>query len=77
MLTMIGVFIEDTLSALLRILLNTNSDLLTTEQVTEQDNEQVAREEAILAFSANIRTCRVKRNVDKCFTKEYNAFEKR
>jgi len=51
-----GVFIEFTLSALYEILQNTNSDLLATEQVTEQDNEQVGREERILAFCAQAKT---------------------
>ena len=51
-----GVFIEFTLSALYEILQNTNGDLLATEQVTEQDNEQVGREERILAFCAQAKT---------------------
>lgn len=51
-----GVFIEFTLSALYEILQNTNSDLLVAEQVTEQDNEQVSREERILAFCSEPKT---------------------
>lgn len=55
-----GVFIEFTLSALYEILKNTNSDLLATEQVTEQDNaqvsEQVGREDRILDFCAEPKT---------------------
>lgn len=51
-----GVFIEFTLSALYEILQNTNADLLATEQVAEQDSEQVGREERILAFCAQAKT---------------------
>jgi Fic family protein len=58
------VFIEFTLSALLEILQNTNSDLLGTAQdnaqVNEQDKrqitEQVGREERILEFCAEPKT---------------------
>ncbi|MCK9524467.1 MAG: Fic family protein [Limnochordia bacterium] len=51
-----GVFIEFTLSALYEILKNTNSDLLATEQVTEQDKEQVGREEKVLEFCSQPKT---------------------
>lgn len=51
-----SAFIEFTLSALYEILQNTNSDLRVAEQVAEQDNEQVSRQELILAFCSEPKT---------------------